>query len=600
MSTRNGYAGKVLSGECEAVGATADGGRNIRLNLAALRVGHYVPHELDEDLARDSLFAAAEKCGLDRGEALPTISSGLRSGMREPKQPPKRDRAAPTAPASSGNGRADKVFVESYRYADAGGKVLYGKDRYAIPGDKTFSLWKPDGKGGYIHKDVLKSITRVPYNLAGMLASPRADVVLCEGEKACNAGASIGLVTTCDVCGANSFDAALLPHFADRNVIILPDNDAKGREHAERVGKALYGVAASIRMLKLPNLPEKGDLFDWVTSGGTAESFKRLAAGCRGWKPTPVATGNAAQLLEKDIPPVVWIVPGFIPAGLSILAGRPKVGKSWLGWQMALSVATGGRVLGRDVEPGRVLYLALEDSERRLQDRLRVLGAGPDAAAMEYRVAPFPHLTDGGLEELGVWCEMNVDGRLIIIDTLGRVRAPRRGNSDVYQEDVSAMNGLQALANKHNVAVLLVHHLRKSVADDPLERVSGSIGITGSCDTVLVLDRPRDCDDGTLIVIGRDVAERRLAVHFEGERGQWTVVGDAGDFAMSCTRRLVLDALRDGETKPRDIAMVTGIPQNSVHQMLFQMHRAGEILKVARGQYSVSPIYTYKDHKDDI
>lgn len=212
--------------------------------------------------------------------------------------------------------------------------------------------------------------------------------------------------------------------------------------------------------------------FEEVAYGGGANGHK------------PAAVFSARDLMAQDLPPVRWAVEGILPAGVAILGGKPKMGKSWLALGLAVAVAAGGRALGKvPVDEGPALYLALEDNRRRLQSRMKKLLAEGEAPAGLALATEWPRLGEGGLENLEAWLEENPAARLIVVDTLKKIRpAAGTGNRSLYDVDYEALEPLIPLAGKHNVAVLVVHHLRKMLAADPLDELSGSTGLSGGVD----------------------------------------------------------------------------------------------------------------------
>jgi hypothetical protein len=199
-----------------------------------------------------------------------------------------------------------------------------------------------------------------------------------------------------------------------------------------------------------------------------------------------VATGGTvAELLGKTIDPIRFIVEGLIPEGLTLLVGKPKLGKSWLAILFALLAAAGNPVFGFRTRCHEALYIALEDGERRLQGRLQYLGAGklPRLERFHYRTG-WPTLDRGGLEELEQWMSSHPETRLIVIDTWAKIRGHLPGK-DRYSEEYALLGALQTFALKHGIALVLVHHLRKEGADDWIEQTSGSQAMTGAADTIL-------------------------------------------------------------------------------------------------------------------
>lgn len=254
--------------------------------------------------------------------------------------------------------------------------------------------------------------------------------------------------------------------------------------------------------------------------------------------PPTLSTISAAALQGKDIPPIRWIVENLIPAGLNILASPPKYGKSWAVLDLGLAVTAGGRFLGYQTNPCEVLYLALEDSERRLKSRMMKLLAGKNAPA-GFHFATAAHDMDNGLfDELEGFLKAHQKTGLVIIDTLQRVRGAVHGKEGAYAADYREVGGLKAFADRHGIAVLLVHHLRKMADDsDPFNRISGTNGLMGAADTALVLTKEKRGDENaTLSIVGRDVESSDTVLRFNKDTCRWENLGDADWFAEQQAR----------------------------------------------------------------
>jgi hypothetical protein len=297
---------------------------------------------------------------------------------------------------------------------------------------------------------------------------------------------------------------------------------------------------------------------------------------------------SAAELQGKQFSPVHYVVGGYIAEGCSILAGKPKIGKSWIMLDVGLAVAAGSKVLGADAEQGDVLYLALEDNERRLKTRIqKILGpfvAWPAAFtfATEWRRA------EEGLADIRAWLKTAARPRLIVVDVLARFRAPT-GSQNAYDADYAAIAGLQAISSEFRVAVVVVHHLRKSAADsDPFDKVSGTLGLSGAADAVLILDRSGQ--GVTLYGRGRDIEEIETAVEFDKVTCRWRVLGAASEVRRSGERKRIIDAIKEaGAPMSRsEIVVATGMQSNAADQLLYKMVRAGELRKSGRGVYQLA------------
>lgn len=247
-------------------------------------------------------------------------------------------------------------------------------------------------------------------------------------------------------------------------------------------------------------------------------------------KPT-LSTISALDLQQKNIPPIRWIVKDLIPAGLIIVASPPKFGKSWMAMNLCLEVAAGGTFLGYECCKAGCLYLALEDSERRLKSRmLKVLHPAPAPESFDFTTTA-PTLGDGLIDSLEAYIRQNQKTGLIIIDTLQKVRNLGSGR-DVYGKDYSDVGALKKFADAHNIAVVVIHHLRKMTDDsDPFNRISGSNGITGAADTMMVLSKEKRSEDAaTLSITGRDVEQNDLALKFNKTSCVWENMGNLDAF----------------------------------------------------------------------
>ena len=301
------------------------------------------------------------------------------------------------------------------------------------------------------------------------------------------------------------------------------------------------------------------------------------------------------DLLSWELPPVRWAVPEILPEGLTLLAGKPKLGKSWLALSLALSIASGGIALGKQpVSQGDVLYLALEENARRLQARTRQLLASMTEVPYGLDFAlDWPRLAEGGLSHLEEYLKTHPNTRLVVIDTWAKV-APRTDTRRCtqYEGDYDALTPLKRLAETYQVSILAVHHLRKTGAADVLDEITGSTGMTGAVDGTLILKRERGQMDATLFVTGRDVErEQELALHFEAETAQWRLLGSAEEVGRTRARREILDLLREQAAhdeegmRPRDIARALEKNYHTTRALLGKMVESGEVTRIG-GRYS--------------
>ena len=190
----------------------------------------------------------------------------------------------------------------------------------------------------------------------------------------------------------------------------------------------------------------------------------------------------------------------------------------------------------------------------------------------------------GGLKDIEAWIKSHPNARMVVIDTLAQFRPRVAGKAD-YAADYAVISDLQKLASKYNVGVIIVHHDRKGEADDVFDTVSGTLGLTGAADTILVMKR--QAGTVTMSVRGRDIEEIEKALQFDKQACRWAILGDAADVQRSDTRGKILAVLKTAsETMtPAEIRVATGLTRADVDQLLLRMTGDGEIIKISRGNY---------------
>ena len=301
------------------------------------------------------------------------------------------------------------------------------------------------------------------------------------------------------------------------------------------------------------------------------------------------------ELLSWELPPVRWTIPEILPEGLTLLAGKPKLGKSWLALSVALSIAAGGMALGaQPVTRGDVLYLALEDNARRLQSRARRLLETRTGTPSNLDFAlDWPRLGAGGLAYLEEYCKVHPDLRLVVIDTWARV-APSSGERRCpqYEGDYESLTPLKRLADTYHISILAVHHLRKTGSHDVLDEIIGSTGVTGAIDGAMILKRDRGQTDATLFVTGRDVEhEQQLALNFDATTALWTLVGNAEELCCTRARQDMLDLLREQGPegmRAREIAEALEKNYHTTRSLLRKMEDSGDVRRVDGRYHAVS------------
>ncbi|MCM0032768.1 AAA family ATPase [Sandarakinorhabdus limnophila] len=319
-------------------------------------------------------------------------------------------------------------------------------------------------------------------------------------------------------------------------------------------------------------------------------------------------TLSAAAIGAMIFTPVRFVVPGLLPEGLTLFAGKPKAGKSFAILDVAIAVASGGLALGSVHCPqADVLVLALEDGTRRLQDRMRKLLPGQDLPARLYFAMTAPRLNDGLVDELEKWLEQHPETRLIVIDTFVHIKPASTGRGTLYDEDALGLRPLHLFAKSHpGLAIVVIHHTRKQEAEDPFDTISGSHGLTGMADTLIVLARQGDIC--SLTGQGRDMEPYDKAIERDRQTGGWRVLGDFADRAATGERQAILTILQNAGGEPmttKDIAASVGKQGSNVSHLLKRLVTEGLAAKVGHGKWKatrIQPVQTvqYDDVMDDV
>ncbi len=483
-------------------------------------------------------------------------------------------------------------------YFDATGKpVEFARYRFEKPykppgAKKAQRYWQAPDSG--VHFFLPPSI-----DWKKVFADPSITIWITEGEK--KAAALCKLRTPCiGLGGVWNFTTDGDPiaewnlcQWPRRKAVIAFDSDAIFKKQVQSavaaLRKELIRRGASPYQVKLPQLPgaEKTGLDDLLKAKGLKALMQLPAEPL--FKPDDT---TAEILMQTKLAKPVWIVEDFIPTGLTMIAGAPKIGKSFLALQIILAVATESEVLGAKTHHCEVLYLALEDSLRRLQDRIKLLAGAKSKVPDVFLHVDWPRIEYDGLLALSRWLDEHPKCKLVFIDTLAKMRFKPSKNGNPYLEDYEAISALKTIADARNIAIVVVYHTRKADDDDPLNTISGTTGLTGSGDTYIVLKRMRTNAEGELFVTGRDViAEKNLAVRFAD--GKWTNLGPADTYFVGVERRVILDVLKIHGTAmtPTELANLTGRKREATNRLMLRM-MADRLLSQDEqtGKYSLAPV----------
>ncbi|MGI8548291.1 MAG: AAA family ATPase [Gemmatimonadaceae bacterium] len=469
---------------------------------------------------------------------------------------------------------ADGVRRTEYVYRAEDGSPRFRVVRSDFSDGRGKQFWQErydSSSGEFVAgKDGMKGIRRVLYRLPEVRATMErgAIVYLVEGEQAADAlREAFGVCTTTASGGAGKWlhkDA--VPPYAESlrgaKVVLLPDADEAGEAHMRTAAEALFGVAGAIKIVRLPNLPDKGDVVEWLEAGGTLEALNGLRAQACPFAPETSADGDnngresrefeskrrhvpysLRELLARPelLEPPPAIVPDIAYAGrVTLLSAREKAGKSTLTGQAAAALSTGGEFLGTHLETARVLWYPIDEPLGDTVRRFQQYGGNPDGLTIQ---PERPTAVEMRSEILAT------GAALVVIDTLaelwtGRIESDRDAN-----EVAAFFRPYVNVARETGAAIVVLHHTTKDGAE-----YRGSVQLGASVDIVLTLKRPQqpteasarggeveeDEDDGrrTLRGKGRGV-NVNMRLHFDG------ALYSIGDKPMPLRARIMADLARD-------------------------------------------------------
>jgi len=389
-----------------------------------------------------------------------------------------------------GEVKQEKKIVAVYQYKDLEGNLVHETVRYE---PKSFVQRRPDGKGSYIYKDVFKDIKPLLYNLKAVVEAIKNDKVIyvVEGEKDVDNLGKLGLVATTNPMGAGKWQDHYSDYLVNASVVIVPDNDEPGKQHAQDIAKSLYCKAKSIKIVELPGLPAKGDVTDFFLNIGSKtkgiNKLNELVAAASEWTP-PQEKSLTICLDSVEVEEVKWLWKPYIPIGkLTLLQGDPGQGKTYLAVNIAAIVSRGGSFPEGEsfnkCEPGNVVYQTAEDG---LADTLKPRLVQAQADCSRIFVIDESEQTLSLLDERIEKTMQDLKPKLFVIDPL---QAYLGGNIDMHRanEVRPVLARLGRLAEKYNCAVIIIMHLSKASQNRHLYRGLGSIDLPAAARSVLLV-----------------------------------------------------------------------------------------------------------------
>lgn len=290
---------------------------------------------------------------------------------------------------------------------------------------------------------------------------------------------------------------------------------------------------------------------------------------------------TARALASMTFEDVDYVIPGLLPVGLVVLAGSPKIGKSFLAMDLAYSVAAGETFLDYDTEAGSVLFVALEDPQRRIYERLAARrGSGATDVPVTFLFPSQIHI-DQLMDEVRAWRAATPNAKVVIVDTYGRVEIPRQGAESDYDHVTRVLGPVQQLAHELELSIVLIHHNRKSQVDggDRYDKVHGSVAMTAIPDATVMIDRERNQRDTLLSITGRDVPEREFAYRLDVETSRAVAYRQSLLSTLTQPQLEIVNLVRDGINTPKDIATTTGKSGPNIQNYLKRLLKYGVIRK---------------------
>jgi hypothetical protein len=415
-----------------------------------------------------------------------------------------------------------------YPYCDENSTELYRVVRIDnVDGTKCFRSEAPSADGRYTSG--IQDLRRVLYQLPELRAAEL--VLIAEGEKCVDAVRALGLsriagcavTATCNYGGANKWRPDYNDCLKGKRIVILPDNDEAGRQHALSVAEQLNPFAKEVKIINLPSLPAKGDVVEFIAAHGdkASQELLTLIDSTHIWRTpdparaTPLQVMTVADLFATSAQQLDWLVDHLLLAsGLSLIAAKPKTGKSTQGRNLLLKVARGEPFLGRRVKAGPVIYVCLEDSIPIVRDHFKRLGVTQSDPILFIS----HELTTDELR--AVIAEHRPV--LVVIDPFYRFARIRQ--VDDYVQNQQALAAVDRLCREFGVHICLVHHASKAAREDDFDSILGSTALFGGVETCILLKRDPQSDGRTVRTrsrCARDIEESLL--EFDHETGHITL-----------------------------------------------------------------------------
>lgn len=373
-----------------------------------------------------------------------------------------------------------KKIVETYDYTDESGNLLHQTVRYE---PKDFSQRRPDGKDKWRWN--LDGVRLFPYNLSEVIKTK--SIIIVEGEKDCETLKGIGLTATCNPMGSGKWKVEYNEHFRGKRVVIIPDNDKPGRDHALQIAKNLKGIAESVKVVEFPDLPEKGDVSDWIAQGHTKEELIEIIKQTPEWIPEEPKSLLDSLLKWNDILSLdvktEYLLENLIPQGsITLLFGRGGIGKTSISLQIAYAIAEGKPFGDFKTIKTPVYFIDFENPLPVLKERVEKIGESDNLWVWHISNPTLPPRLDSKDYEL----YKQLPPGLLIYDTL---RASHLSDENDSKPMALIMSRLKEL-REIGFTIFLLHHTPKG--NEGIFK--GSTAILDLADHVLGLEEIKESD----------------------------------------------------------------------------------------------------------
>ena len=336
-------------------------------------------------------------------------------------------------------------------------------------------------------------------------------------------------VSLCGIGGCGKLVKEVKARKPNAPLVLCLDNDDAGRKAAESLAADLKKAKVAFIMYNIAGDKKDPNELLMADAEQLKENVTAAKREVRKIYKRGVGSISANELQTAQIDPPEWLIPNVLPQGLAILCASSKIGKSWMAMQMCAAISRGQPFLNYPTNKAGCLYLALEDGLFRLKDRMNKTVKGERAPENFYMAIKADALDGSLIKQLDEELDEHPEIKIIIIDTLQKVRGMVLKNEVAYATDYRELGTLKDYADQHKLCIFLIHHLRKMADEnDVFNMISGSNGIMGVCDTIFIIyKKKRQDENAVLFMTGRDIRQQDVVVHFDEDKYHWDIIGTA-------------------------------------------------------------------------